>query len=426
MKDQTALGFRRRDLRDGHARLVFVGIATRRHHHRHRGFVAPDRRQRVQAPIHTCLHNVHQVARQERQNHLRLRVAQPAVELQHLWPLGRQHQPGIEDAHIRHPRRGHAIQRRLEDRGLHLGDQLRRRQRRRRKRAHAARVWPVVVVQQPFVVLRRGHDPRRLAVTKGQHRQLRPQQPFFQQDGVARLAKAPVQQDAADHRGGLGLGRGQDHALPRGQPARLDHGRVVQPAQIAHSLVKVVKDRGLTRGDAVGDHELLGKRLGTFQLRGGLRRPKDAQPRGLEAIHHPRHQRRFRSHQGQVNRLPLRQRDQTVQVADFHCDVGRLGQRARAAVARRDPQPVHLGRLAQLPGQRMFAPAAADQQNSHSFLLTGCARAARHCAPMSFHRPVYQARRHSPKPRQALRIHSACATIAGTMVFPRRWLSYVD
>ena len=117
-------------------------------------------------------------------------------------------------------------------------------------------------------------------------------------------------------------------------------------------------------GDAVADHEVLGESLGGLDLRGGAAGAKTAQPGGLERVDDALGQRRFRSHDGQGHAVACGEVDQATEIALLQVNVGDLaaGQR-RAAVAGRNQHATNLRRLRQLPGQRMFAPAATDDEN---------------------------------------------------------------
>ena len=81
-------------------------------------------------------------------------------------------------------------------------------------------------------------------------------------------------------------------------------------------------------------------------------------------IDHAGGQRRFRPDDGQIDGPFLGKGQQSGQIAVADGDVLTLGCRGCAPVARRDENPRHLARLAQLPGQRVFPPAGADEEYS--------------------------------------------------------------
>jgi hypothetical protein len=56
----------------------------------------------------------------------------------------------------------------------------------------------------------------------------------------------------------------------------------------------------------------------------------------------------------------------TTAAPDEDVDVGAFGQLRDPGIARRHDQPVAFGVLLDRPGQRMFAPAAAEDQDVHA------------------------------------------------------------
>jgi hypothetical protein len=111
--------------------------------------------------------------------------------------------------------------------------------------------------------------------------------------------------------------------------------------------------------------EILGERLGAFQLRGDRTRPEDAQAGGTEPVDHAGHQRHLRTDHGQPDFFALRQLQQAIEIT--HRDVGVAHARlARGTgVAGRHDHFVDLRGLPELPRQRVFATAAADDEDLH-------------------------------------------------------------
>ena len=92
-----------------------------------RGTTVPVGFGRVELAIDGLFDQFQQVALQSHQDGLRFRVAQAAVELQHLGvALGINHQAGVEKARIRRARCGHAGDHRLDHFTHHARMQLRR------------------------------------------------------------------------------------------------------------------------------------------------------------------------------------------------------------------------------------------------------------------------------------------------------------
>ena len=76
------------------------------------------------------------------------------------------------------------------------------------------------------------------------------------------------------------------HALAGGQAVGLDDDGRAQAVHEGVGCCGVGEGVVVRRGDAVTAHEGLAERLGAFELRGGLRRAKDAQAVRAELVHH--------------------------------------------------------------------------------------------------------------------------------------------
>jgi len=85
---------------DRRARHRLRGIPAAREHHAHRGTRAPLELEVGQPLLRDRLEHRDQVRLQPRQDHLRLRVAEAHVELEHLGPAVLHHEPGVEDAGV--------------------------------------------------------------------------------------------------------------------------------------------------------------------------------------------------------------------------------------------------------------------------------------------------------------------------------------
>ena len=114
--------------------------------------------------------------------------------------------------------------------------------------------------------------------------------------------------------------------------------------------------------------EFLGEGLGAFELRRGLVRPEAAQSRGHEGVDHAGNQRRLGTDDGEPDVFGLGERHQPGDVLGRDVDIAHARFGGRAAVAGRDQHFGDLGRLRAFPGQRVFATAAAYDQDLHGFL----------------------------------------------------------
>jgi len=125
-------------------------------------------------------------------------------------------------------------------------------------------------------------------------------------------------------------------------------------------------------GHAGRVEDVLAKRLAAFELRGGFGRAENLQAGRGEFIDDALDQRRFGADDGQIDFFVGREFEQRVDVlrADGQVDGAGFG----ARVAGRAKNGIHQRRLADFPGQSMFASAAADNQHFHHSLLTACPR----------------------------------------------------
>ena len=94
----------------------------------------------------------------------------------------------------------------------------------RRVAAHAAGVRALVAVEDPLVVLRGSERDDVLAVAERQQRQLLAVEELLEHD--LGLAEALLDEEGLDRLARLGLARGDDHALARGQAVGLEDRRV--------------------------------------------------------------------------------------------------------------------------------------------------------------------------------------------------------
>ena len=104
----------------------------------------------------------------------------------------------------------------------------------------------------------------------------------------------------------LVLARADHHALARRQAIGLDHQGKMKMRQGLVNIVQGTADGIVRRGNVVALHEFLGETLARFELRRRLGGAEDAQAAPGEFIDHPRLERNFRSHHGQIRLNPVR------------------------------------------------------------------------------------------------------------------------
>jgi hypothetical protein len=111
-------------------------------------------------------------------------------------------------------------------------------------------------------------------------------------------------------------------------------------------------------------HELLRERLAGLEPRGGARRSEDRDAGRAQDVGDARRQRILGSHDDEVDALLRRERAHRVGVARPHG--GEAGRDAlHRGAARRDEHALGARALRDLPGERVLAAAAAEDQDAH-------------------------------------------------------------
>ena len=120
----------------------------------------------------------------------------------------------------------------------------------------------------------------------------------------------------------------------------------------------------------IAPHEKgFGEGLRALQLRSGAGRPKTAQAGLGELVDESGNQRRFRANDGQVDAGPDRKFQQTVEVLSADVNVGRASLQRRPRIAGGDKNFLHFWRLGCFPGERVFAPATANDHDFHGLVV---------------------------------------------------------
>ena len=152
MEDERAGRLGRLDPLDRRAGVVARGVLAAGDDHGHRRARADADLRAAQVAGRGGGERPEQVAFEERQQRLRLRVAEPAVELQHPRPVGGQHQAGEEHADERRGAARELLEHGPVDPVDELLDLGRPEARDRRERPHPAGVRPRVAVADALVV----------------------------------------------------------------------------------------------------------------------------------------------------------------------------------------------------------------------------------------------------------------------------------
>jgi len=110
-------------------------------------------------------------------------------------------------------------------------------------------------------------------------------------------------------------------------------------------------------------HQLLGERLGTLQVGAGRLGAENGYPVSRKHVCHADDQRRFRSHDDEVDGVALHPLGNECRVFVVDRDVG--GQRGGAAVTRRAEDLGSVTRAGERCDDRMLATSAAEYKDTH-------------------------------------------------------------
>ena len=346
------------------AGLVLLGVAIGGQDDAAGGFIGELHFRLGQGPLCGGPHHGEQVAFQKGQHHLGLRVAEAAVVFDHLGALGGQHQAEVQAAP-----EGPALGLHSPDGGqedfLHapggdglgvigVGSHG----------AHAAGVQPLIVISGPLVVHGGHHGHHGLPVGKGQDRDLRPGEKFFNDHPAAALTEHALLHHGDHGLSGLLAGLGDDDALAQSQAIGLDHDGHFCRFQIAERRRRVVKALIGGGGDAIFLHQVLGKDLAAFDLG---RRGSGAEAGNallIQSVHRPQHQGVVRGNHGVVHLLLQGEGHNGRDILGPDGDALRV--RGDAAIAGQGKNLFHFRVLFQLFDDGVFTAAAADHEKLHS------------------------------------------------------------
>ncbi len=221
----------------------------------------------------------------------------------------------------------------------------------------------------------RGHEREDgVAVAKREDGGLLPFQKFLDDHALAGRAEGAV-----DHRLVDGVQRvadvhGDGDTLARGEAVGLDNDRRTVMLDVVARGAGVVEFGVARGGDAVARHEVLGEGFARFDARGGGAGPEGAQAGLLESIDDPGGKGIFRADDGEADLVFAGEIDQAIEV--HRVDGHAFAVLVHAGIAGGAIELAELGRLGQLPRERVLAPARADQQNIHTHSLGGSLRSS--------------------------------------------------
>ncbi len=317
------------------------------------------------------MHQVQRLAPQPHHQHLAFRVAEAGIVLDQPRRAVLDHQPDIEHAgigraaarHLGHGRAHDFVQRARGDRVVH--------DRRGRIGAHAAGVGAGVAVAHALVVLRGAEGQAGRAVDQHEERRLLAGHHLLDHHLGAGRAEAAAEH-VVDGLQRLGFGLRQDHALAGGEAVGLDHDRRAVFAHVGLGGLGVGEVAVARGGRAHGVADLLGEGLRRLQPRGRRRGPEDREARVAQHVGYAGGQRRLGADDHQVDGVLAGELGHRAAVEDVQ--VGAFGDLRDARVAGRDDQLVAFRILQRRPGQAVFAPAAAEDEDVHGPRLRFMAR----------------------------------------------------
>lgn len=234
-------------------------------------------------------------AGQTLQNSLGFGIAEAGVELDDLNAVLRQCQTAVQQPHKRGSAASHFIDDRLRDLRNDVLDQTLGSPRQGSVGAHAAGVGALVAVECALEVLRGSQRDRRGAVAQNEQRHLGAVKEVLNDNPVG------LSQTGAGVCQSLVSVRCDDNALARGQTVGLDDVRGAEAVKGLFAFGQGPRGDRLRCGNPGGLHDLLGKGLRTFELRGGSIGAKDSDPSLPQSIANAGNQGRFRADDHEVN-----------------------------------------------------------------------------------------------------------------------------
>ena len=231
---------------------------------------------------------------------------------------------------------------------------------------HAAGVGTLVAIEQALVVLAGRHDGHIFTVTHHDEAGFLALQKLFNHHpgaagvvGHAQRVEAGVRcQHEIDRFVRLVKAHSHHHTLACRQSVGLDDDRRTLFVDVGMRSSRIGESFVLGCGDAVALHEGFGKRLGAFKLRGRLGWPEHPHSLRAKGVNHAGGQRLLGAHHGERYLFCSSPGKQFIDICDI--DVLKTGIHGGSAIAGGHVYGLHLGRLRQLPCQRMLTATAAN------------------------------------------------------------------
>ena len=162
------------------------------------------------------------------------------------------------------------------------------------------------------------------------------------------------------------IGLRDDDAFAGGEPIGLDDDGRAARMDIFLRGVGIAELRRRRGGDRIGGAEILGEALRAFELRGGLARPESLDAGFGQSIDQPGDERHLWPNDDEAHVHHPAEIDHRLRIRRIErnaaCD------RANAGIARRGIELAQEWTFGDLIGERMFAPAGADEKDVHVLL----------------------------------------------------------
>jgi len=357
MEHEGACRLGRVDAVDRSATVALRRIVLRGEDDAHGGALSPGQLSTRRITPRRCSEQLEEIAFEQRNDRLGLRIAEPAVELEDTRTVLGQHQAGVQQADERRSSRRELGENRnvdsLDERKC-IG---RAHTRDRRIRPHASRVRPLVAVEGPFEVLRRDERQRCAAVADREERDLRSLEELLDDHVACR----PLERT---HRlVDLGFRATDVYALSRGEPVGLHDARRPRDREPRR------------RRHARGAQHVLGECLGAFDPGSCGARPEDQEAEPAKHVGQPEHERKLRPDHDEVHLEGTREPEQTLSIVRPNRVT--VSQSGDPGVSGRGMQLRQRRRLRQLPGKRMLATSRPDDEDSHRSSLVSVLGGAR-------------------------------------------------
>ena len=214
------------------------------------------------------------------------------------------------------------------------------------------------------MILRADHRTDHRPIGKGEKGRLLPLHKFLNDDACPRITKGVILHDGIDGIECLLLRHGDDNALARRKPIRLDDDGSALLTDVGACGLCRGKDLIACRRDSVLFHDILGEGLRALDLRRIRARSKGADPCRLKLIYQPVHQRHLRADDDQPD-LVLLDKTQNCRMI-VKCNRRR---RTHPGISGDGVNLLRLRAFREFPIQGVLAPARADDKNIHVVFL---------------------------------------------------------